>query len=456
MTHTSNICGLACGIVMSCLATSAAAASLQPVSNWAKSAVPADVSMYAYVPDDVAEKPPVLLLVHYCGGTADAVFGQARGGGIVEAADKYGFIMVVPSSGRCWDVVSNKTRTRDGGGDSDAIMQMVEHALSTYQANADRVYVTGDSSGGMMTELLLALHPEVFKAGAAFAGMPAGCRGAGESGNGGGYSGACAGGTVTHTPQEWAEIARSLAPGYMGRRPRVQLVHGDADDIIKYPNHTEAIKEWSAVLGLPPTPTATEMGVTLGKHQATRQRWTNACGYETLDALTSIGGDHGPSDALFDAKFVIPFLGLDDTGPRDPEVVKCEGSGNGGNGGGGSGGAGGAGGSGGGGGGVQGGASGNAGSGAAGAPISGSASGGSSPAGAGGYGGGVASAGAPPLSAGSAGVATVPTSDGGSCSFRASSSTPFGTYLLALAGLLSIAMRRSTRAAYKSVRCASK
>ena len=30
-----------------------------------------------------------------------------------------------------------------------------------------------------------------------------------------------------------------------------------------------------------------------------------------LDAFTSIGGDHGPSDALFKSQFVIPFLGLD-------------------------------------------------------------------------------------------------------------------------------------------------
>lgn len=414
-------------------ASSAGAASLQQVSDWATSAVPSDVKMHVYVPDAVAERPPVLLLVHYCGGTAQAVFGQAQGGGVVEAADRYGFIMVVPSSGRCWDVVSNKTRTRDGGGDSDAIMQMVEHALGAYQGNEERVYVTGDSSGGMMTELLLALHPEVFKGGAAFAGMPAGCRGSGESGDGGGYSNACAGGSVTHTPEEWAEIARSLAPGYAGRRPRVQLVHGDADDIIKYPNHTEAVKQWSAVLGLSATPATTDMGVALGTHQATRQRWKNDCGYEVLDALTSLGGDHGPSDALFDAKYVIPFLGLDDTGPRDPEVAKCE-AGSGGSGGAG-GGAAGASGS------AQGGASGSGGTSAGGVPNANGGTGGSGPGNAG-SGGSPSSAGTAPASAGAPTSRAVPTSDG-SCTFKAGHSNPFGAYLLALAALLSIARRRS-------------
>src|SRR5437868_3880757 len=138
------------------IAPAARAASLQPVSNWnAGGTYPSDVTMYVYVPDKVAKNPPILSLVHYCGGTASAVFGQAQGGGIVSAADQYGFIMVVPSSGRCWDVVSDKTRTRDGGGDSHAIKQMVTYAISKYSANADRVYSTGDSSGGMMTELLL-------------------------------------------------------------------------------------------------------------------------------------------------------------------------------------------------------------------------------------------------------------------------------------------------------------
>ena len=310
---------------------SASAASLQQVSNWGVSGLPSDVTMSVYVPDRVATNPPILTLVHYCGGTASAVFGQAQGGGIVSAADQYGFIMVVPSSGRCWDVESNKAWTRDGGGDSHAIKQMVTYAIGKYGANADRVYSTGDSSGGMMTELLLAVYPDIFKAGAAFAGMPAGCRGASESGTAMGYSGACAGGSVMHTAPEWGDIVRKMAPGYTGHRPRVQLFHGDADTTIRYANFTEAIKEWTNVLGLATSPTSTTMNVSLGTHQATRQQWQSACGYLVLDGFTSLGGDHGPSDALFKAQYVIPFLGLDKTGAVDPEVQQCGNGGAGGN-----------------------------------------------------------------------------------------------------------------------------
>jgi poly(hydroxyalkanoate) depolymerase family esterase len=279
--------------------------------------------MSIYVPDNVVESPPILTLVHYCGGTASAVFGQAQGGGVVAAADQYGFIMVVPSSGRCWDVQSDTTWTRGGGGDTDAIVQMVNHAIENYGGNPDRVYATGDSSGGMMTELLLGLYPDIFKAGSAMAGMPAFCRGDNESGNGGGYSGACAGGSVMRTPEAWGDIVREMNPGYTGHLPRAQIFHGDADDIINYANHTEAIKEWTNVHGLGTDPTTMDSGVAVGNHDANRLQWENSCGVVVVDAFQSLGGDHGPSDALFLAEYVIPFLGLDQPGLVDPEIEQC-------------------------------------------------------------------------------------------------------------------------------------
>ena len=318
-THLASISAILFAMLA---AVPARAASLVQVNNWNGGvSLPSDVTMYIYVPNAVATNPPILTLIHYCGGTASSVFGQAQGGGVVSAADKYGFIIVAPSSGRCWDVESTKAFTRDGGGDSHAIAQMVRYTTTQYKANADRVYSTGDSSGGMMTELLLALYPDIFKGGSAFAGIPAGCRGTNETGTT--YSGQCAGGSVTHTAADWGTIVKNMDSGYTGHRPRVQLFHGSADTTINYTNFTEAIKEWSNVLGLSTTPTTTVTGLTLGSHQATRQEWTNSCGFLVLDAFESIGGDHGPSDCLFDSTYVIPFLGLDKTGAVDPEIAQC-------------------------------------------------------------------------------------------------------------------------------------
>ena len=132
-------------------ARSAKAASLQPVANWGASGVPTYISMYVYVPDRPAASPPILVVSHFCGGSASAVFGQAQGGGLVTAADRYGFIMIFPqttnaaTSAKCWDVGSKQSLTHDGGGDTQAVAQMVKYAITTYHANANRVYATGDS-----------------------------------------------------------------------------------------------------------------------------------------------------------------------------------------------------------------------------------------------------------------------------------------------------------------------
>jgi len=322
------------------VARPAAAASLQPVSNWGASGVPSYISMYIYVPDKLATDPPILVVSHFCGGSASAVFGQAQGGGVVAAADQYGFIMVFPqttnpaTSAKCWDVGSKASLTHDGGGDTQAIAEMVKYTITKYGANADRVYATGDSSGAMMTQALMAVYPDVFKGGASFAGVPAGCWSDGWSAASN-WGGTCASGDDIMTAQQWGDLARGMDPGYSGPRPRVQLFHGDSDPTISYKNFGEAIKQWTNVLGLSTSPTSTTTGLTLGTHQATRQQWKNSCGYVVLDAFTSIGGDHGPSDALFDATYVVPFLGLDQTGPVDPEIAACSTGGSGGAGGGG-------------------------------------------------------------------------------------------------------------------------
>jgi poly(hydroxyalkanoate) depolymerase family esterase len=315
------------------MALSAAAAALYsapaqgaslagPISGWASGNAPSYVSMYEYVPAKLANNPPILVVSHYCGGSAAGVFGEAQGGGLVAAADQYGFLMVFPqTSNNCWNVASTAALTHDGGGDTQAVVDMVDYEISKRGANANRVYATGTSSGAMMTEALLAVYPDVFKAGAEFSGVPAGCWSVNDPN--GQWSSPCASGQVTHTAQEWGDMVRAMYPGYSGYRPRVQLWHGTADATINYNNQLEAIKEWTNVLGLSATPTSNTT-VTFGNHSWTRQIWQDACGVAVLDAWAEQNGPHG-TDANLNATYVIPFLGLDKSGPVDPDVAACDG-----------------------------------------------------------------------------------------------------------------------------------
>lgn len=300
----------------------ASAASIQgPIKGWEQGTEPTSVSMYIYVPDAVAPKPPILVTVHFCSGNAQGIFQQAKSGGMVAAADQYGFIMLLPqTTNNCWDVGTTPSLTHDGGGDTKAIVDQVKYTVATYGANPDRVYVTGSSSGGMVTEAIVAAYPDVFKAGAEFAGVPAGCWSV--SNPDGQWSSPCAGGMVTHTGQEWGDIARAMYPGYTGFRPRLQLWHGSADAIILYPNHTEAIKQWINVMGLSDAPAASAT-VNIGGHDYQHDEWKDSCSTTVLDVWSEANGPHS-TDANMNGQYTMPFFGLDKPGVDvDPQVAAC-------------------------------------------------------------------------------------------------------------------------------------
>lgn len=48
----------------------------------------------------------------------------------------------------CWDVSSKASLMHGGGGDTQAISNMIKYAISQYKVDASRVFVTGGSSGG--------------------------------------------------------------------------------------------------------------------------------------------------------------------------------------------------------------------------------------------------------------------------------------------------------------------
>jgi acetylxylan esterase len=167
--------------IVSGLPASAAASLSGPITGWSSGNVPSYISMYEYVPAKLGASPPVLVAAHYCGGSASQMFNFTGMPAIEMAADTYGFIMIFPqttnpaSSADCWDVGSKASLTHNGGGDTQAIVEMVQYEVDHRSANADRIYALGASSGAMLTEALMAVYPYVFKAGAEFSGVPAGC-----------------------------------------------------------------------------------------------------------------------------------------------------------------------------------------------------------------------------------------------------------------------------------------
>ena len=128
------------------------------------------------------------------------------------------------------------------------IVSMVRYVLTTNKADSKRVFVTGELSGAMMTQVLAGAYPDVFAAGSAFSGEPCACF----AGNGVDvWNSQCSSGTLIKTGAQWAQLVYAGYPGYTGARPKMQIWHGTVDTTLNYQSLVEANKEWSTVLNVP-------------------------------------------------------------------------------------------------------------------------------------------------------------------------------------------------------------
>ncbi|KAK3395463.1 Alpha/Beta hydrolase protein [Sordaria brevicollis] len=219
-------------------------ASLQQVSNFGSN--PSGVKMYIYVPNKLATKPAIVVAIHYCTGTASAYY---QGTQWAQLAEQYGYIVIYPESpysGTCWDVSSPASLTHNGGGNSNSIANMITYTINQYGADASRVFVTGTSSGAMMTNVMAATYPEMIAAGSAYAGVAAGCF---YTGTVNGWNSTCAQGQSIHSQDVWANTALKMYPGYTGKRPKMLIHHGSADTTIYPQNFNETMKQWAGVFG---------------------------------------------------------------------------------------------------------------------------------------------------------------------------------------------------------------
>ncbi len=152
-------------------------------------------------------------------------------------AGRYGFYVIFPATpgSRSWTWFS-ADRAR-GKGDEAGIVSMVDAMKSTHDILADMVFVTGLSAGGFETTVLLADYPDVFAAGASFAGGPYGCD-MGCMSNGTGHG---ADAVKAAFPAWWNDASK--------RKPRLLAVQGDNDNVVAPNNLAAMVTQWSDAVG---------------------------------------------------------------------------------------------------------------------------------------------------------------------------------------------------------------
>lgn len=294
------------------MAGPASAASLTQVTNFGDN--PGNMQMHVYAPDTRPTKPAIVLAMHGCGGSGPSFYSGSE---FASLADRYGFIVIYPTAtqsagfGNCFDTWSDAAKHRGGGSDPVSLVSMINYVEQHYSGDPNRVYATGSSSGGMMTDEMLALYPDVFKAGAAFMGVPFGC-----FANAADYpptTSKCTGGSMTKTAQQWGDLVRGAYPGYTGPRPRIQLWHGTADTLVPYQLLQEDIKQWTNVFGLSQTPTSTDTP----QSGWNRQRFADSSGSVDVEAYSIQGAGHSlPATGM--AAYAIQFFGLTSNSSPSP------------------------------------------------------------------------------------------------------------------------------------------
>ncbi|TXI73831.1 MAG: PHB depolymerase family esterase, partial [Dokdonella sp.] len=263
---------------------------------------PGELRMYSYVPERLPANAPLVVVLHGCTQSAAS---YNKGSGWSTLADRYGFALLLPQQQwnnnplRCFNWFKPEDLERSQG-EPESIRQMVEHMLLAHSLDRRRIYVTGTSSGGAMTAVMLATYPEVFAGGAVIAGVPYRSAQGLQEGLETIFQGRCRSG------REWGDLVRK-ASAHSGPWPTLSVWHGDADTAVKPVNAEETIKQWVDLHAANGAPTI-EMAVA----GYPRRVWLDANGREVVEAFTITGMGHGapldPGDEPHQCGSAAPFF----------------------------------------------------------------------------------------------------------------------------------------------------
>lgn len=133
------------------------------------------LKMYLYVPESVnnIKKAPLVIVLHGCTQSAISI---ATATGWNTLAHKYGFIILYPEQrimnnvSKCFNFFIGMKAKKDKG-EVSSIKNMINYSITNHNIDSSKVFITGVSAGGAMSNALLNSYPELFNA-AALLGTP--------------------------------------------------------------------------------------------------------------------------------------------------------------------------------------------------------------------------------------------------------------------------------------------
>jgi poly(hydroxyalkanoate) depolymerase family esterase len=201
---------------------------------------PGNLKLMFYDPGNIAEKAPLVVVLHGCTQMAKSCAEQSGWNKLAKLHQFYVLYpeqIVINNPENCFNWYRAADQSRDKG-EPASIMQMITHLKKNKNIDSTRIYVIGLSAGGAMSSIMMAAFPEVFNKGGVMAGGP---YKATESVMKAGTSML---GMISKSPEDWGDLVRKENPNYKGKYPELIVFHGGIDPVVSTNNSNQIIKQW--------------------------------------------------------------------------------------------------------------------------------------------------------------------------------------------------------------------
>jgi poly(hydroxyalkanoate) depolymerase family esterase len=184
------------------------------------------------------ERLPLMVMLHGCDQNADSFAASTR---MNKLAQRERFLVLYPEQDRrvnpkgCWNWYDTDSRRADG--EVTLIMNAIDQACALYPVDKARVAVAGLSAGASMAALLVARHPDRFKALIMHSGIPPGTA----------HSALSALSAMRGTRATSPLTARRGSDG--PDWPPLLVIHGVADTVVSPDNGRTAARIWADATG---------------------------------------------------------------------------------------------------------------------------------------------------------------------------------------------------------------
>ncbi|WP_372769113.1 PHB depolymerase family esterase [Lutibacter sp.] len=202
-----------------------------------------NLEMYVYKPINNDMEVPLVIVLHGCVQTANEIADQS---GWSTLAASNNFMVIYPQQkvennlNKCFNWYENTDISKKDG-ESETIKEMIQYAIQNFDIDTSKIFITGISAGGAMTNILLANYPDLFKSGSVLAGIPF------QAANDLATAYAAMQGNVEKTNEEWVAAISENNPNYDGKYPEVVIFHGIDDPFVNIKNAEIIEMQWKGI-----------------------------------------------------------------------------------------------------------------------------------------------------------------------------------------------------------------